>query len=214
MNQFLLYLVSEHGRGEINLLKEIQLLIDARVKVNLLEHYDHLDQSYKAYNTSLHTAAYDHDNADLINILLLHPDINPNLLNNHNQTPLCEAATESNLQNVRALLNNEKTNINIGNPLKSAANKFADTEEYEEDKTILNLLLEHKANSNAKDKNERTALHYATLKNNEEFVRILLEFNANPTLRDNKNKTPADYARNRENKTIEQLLVDAEKNFN
>ena len=63
------------------------------------------------------------------------------------------------------------------------------------DVRIVRLLLEHGADPNARDRDDRTSLHYAAFYRHYEIVKLLLDYGANLCARDRNGRTPAGYAR-------------------
>ena len=72
--------------------------------------------------------------------------------------------------------------------------------------SVVDLLLQHGANFEAKDENGRTALFNAALKGNTEIVKLLLEYGANKNVKDKRGRMIKDVKRPKIKKEIIELL--------
>lgn len=71
---------------------------------------------------------------------------------------------------------------------------------------IVRLLLEHGANSNARQQGGWTALHAAAQNGDAEMVRALIEYHADPKTTNDQGKTPADLAEEKGHEAIVKML--------
>ena len=71
---------------------------------------------------------------------------------------------------------------------------------------LVKLLLKYKADPNAIDKNNSTALHFSVIFSYEEIVELLIAAKADSSLKDNRGKTALDYAKITGNKKIIEIL--------
>jgi ankyrin repeat protein len=144
------------------------------------------------------------DKTDLIKDLIA-KGANVNETNNNGETALMRAVRNSKVDNVKLLLEsgadlNIATNIATNNgttALMYVADNYHNSQ-------ILDLLINHKANLNSKNKYGMTALMMAAKTNYQEGVSKLIEAGADINLRDTNNKTALSYARLQE---IEDLLT-------
>jgi hypothetical protein len=77
---------------------------------------------------------------------------------------------------------------------------------YEGHVDVVRLLLEHRADPNAKDKFGWTPLHLAASGGHVNVVRLLLERGADPTVKDRSGDTPLDLARRRGHREVVSLI--------
>jgi hypothetical protein len=71
---------------------------------------------------------------------------------------------------------------------------------------VVEALLQHGADANARQQGDFTALHTAAMDGNEEMARLLLEHGADPTAQDSRGRTPLDLAREYEQEAVIALL--------
>ncbi|MGV2433346.1 MAG UNVERIFIED_CONTAM: ankyrin repeat domain-containing protein [Rickettsiaceae bacterium] len=121
-----------------------------------------------------------------------------NILNKNpeGKTPIALACANGNYEVVKCLLTLlTETNTKKALDNKNMALHIAASKGYYQ---IVDLLLEHGADVNAKNASGRTALHLATLycglSSNIETCVTLLDHNANPNAQDNRDWSPLHYA--------------------
>ena len=170
----------------------IELLVNAGGDINL--------PNYKG-NTAFMLAA-SMGNAKVMQMLLDHDVKNPHAVNVNNEGALFMAARDGHIEAVNLLLNIDvDIDLNIANryqktPLMAAVEAriiALQSEEFgivighgppespsENYIPIIDSLLKAKANPNAIDQNDYTALIYATFANDIEVVRLLLPYENNP----------------------------------
>ncbi|KAK6505067.1 hypothetical protein TWF481_006990 [Arthrobotrys musiformis] len=145
----------------------------------------------------------------LIKLLVESGQVDPNIADNKNRTPLLFAVRARDEGLVRFLLSVEKTDPNLGDderaPLSYAAQYGYDT--------IVKLLLQtKKVDPNCKDKSGRTPLLYAIIHGYESVARLLLATKkVDPDSRDTSGETPLLYAARQGNETIVKLLLETGK---
>lgn len=138
------------------------------IKIYLSNGLD-VNTSYNYSATLLHTATCN-GHQELVRYLAAYPEINLNLCNDHDSTPLREACAEGHEDTVAILLE-AGADVNLCNlhgvtPLIAAAEKG--------NANILKMLLAHsEINVNLKVINGSTALDYARRNGHEECVRLL-----------------------------------------
>lgn len=122
---------------------------------------------------------------------LLKQGADPNIKNNLGETPLHQAAENSQAKLVKLLLKykaDPNTQQNDGNtPLHQSS--------YKGDESIVSMLLKNKADPNIENSVfGKTPLHYAVEYGHEEVVKLLVQFNANPNLKDKTDRSPVEMA--------------------
>jgi ankyrin repeat protein len=126
--------------------------------------------------------------------LLLAHGADPNVAAKNGWTPLHQATWNGDEGLVGLLLKkgaqvNPKTTDSVRTPLQNAAaSRHTD---------VARLLLENKADPNARDFSGETALGIAVECDEPDMVKLLLENKADPNARDNAGATPLDYAKGR-----------------
>ncbi|KAK9511473.1 hypothetical protein O3M35_000121 [Rhynocoris fuscipes] len=120
--------------------------------------------------------------------LLLARNINPNALDSHGLTPLHVAADRCYAPIIKLLLNCNKIDVNIATPEKgnTALHYAADGGGTE----CIQLLLNHGADVNKRNKKWQTALHLASRSQCTDCVELLLKAGSDVTARDIENRTP------------------------
>ena len=147
--------------------------------------------------TPLHTAAASNENPAVIQVLL---DAGAGIQDGSILgTPLHVAARYGNRVMVRALLDagadiEAPTGHSGGTPLHSAADRRSG-DELGDDPAVAQALLEAGANTEARDLNGWTPLHYAAANAKPAVARALLAAGANPGATDGDGVTPLDLAR-------------------
>ncbi|EPY52957.1 sterol binding ankyrin repeat protein [Schizosaccharomyces cryophilus OY26] len=144
----------------------------------------------KSQNTPLHLAAMA-GRQDVVEILLLHPDINYNLLNGNNLKPWQVASSNALMDFMKGF---------CAMYTKETAREFKQGFQ-ERNFDTLDYLMRHNEYNSAIDLNEidiesgQTYLHSATKAKDIELVRWLLNHNADPYRRDKFGKLPVDYTK-------------------
>ncbi|MFY0629365.1 MAG: ankyrin repeat domain-containing protein [Flavobacteriaceae bacterium] len=129
---------------------------------------------------------------------------NPNIINkvsDKGYAPLTLACYYGNNEVAKYLIKHVKdlnSKSGYGTPLMAATVK--------NNKELVKLLLENKANPNAVDQNGSTALHFSAIFSYEEIIKLLVVAKADGSLKDNRGKTALDYAKITGNQKITQLL--------
>lgn len=146
--------------------------------------------------------------------LLTVPNININILNNYNETPLQYAIIMNKLEIIELLLNNSNIYVNIQNKYgETILNNVIKSNNLE----IFNLLIKNSnIDINFKNVDEETPLYIATLNNNKNIVEILLKKSNIEVNSFNKNGfTPLNIAINKGyNDIVEMLLKNSNINVN
>jgi hypothetical protein len=117
-----------------------------------------------------------------ITTLLLNHGANPDALNKNWQTPLMAAACFGD-ENLVKLFIDHKANVNIGNKFGMTALMYARTF------AKVRMLIAAGASVNDKDMSGKTALYYATARNDPDAVKAELEAGANVNAKDDKGMT-------------------------
>lgn len=141
-------------------------------------------------STAIHAAIFWICDTDLLEILLKRPEINPNIKDEFGRTALHNVAQEYNIDDVEViqiLLNHgaeiNAADSNLMTPLMIAS----ETGNFD----VVKTLLAHDASPNWRDKEDKTALHYATKGigyDRAAFIEILLNNGAEVETRDRKLK--------------------------
>ncbi len=122
-------------------------------------------------------------------------------INEKSFTPLILACYKENVD-VALFLISKTNNINyasnLGTALMAAVMKG--------NLQLINALLERKVNLNAQDDEGKTALHIATLTNQNDIVKLLLKEGAKKEIKSNFNESPLDIARSNKNTELIILL--------
>ncbi|MGI9306002.1 MAG: ankyrin repeat domain-containing protein [Gammaproteobacteria bacterium] len=126
------------------------------------------------------------------------------------ECPLCDAATNSDIAEIKRLLANGENPNAVDNGGWTALIIAARGEHVE----IVKLLLNNGANPNVKDNHERTILMNAARREHVEIVKALLANNANPNFVNKNEETALSYAISHNHAEIVKLLLDNGANPN
>ena len=130
-------------------------------------------QGYNAQTTALHLATRA-GNADVVRLLLEH-GANVDRVNNYNNTALIIAADNSNYV-IAGLLLAHGANVNLINDQKQTALMLAANRSV--NRELLLLLLDYDANTEQRDKENRTALDYAKRYDHQKAIEILTTYSS------------------------------------
>jgi ankyrin repeat protein len=138
--------------------------------------------------------------ADMLSIIKEYPEV-INYNNSNGFSPLTLACYNGNIDVVSVLVKHVK-NINVpsdsGTPLMAAT--------FKGNVEISKLLLDNKADVNATDISDNTALHYAIRFTNEAIIKLLVSYNADINLKDKRGFSALDYAIQDKNENILKIL--------
>jgi Ankyrin repeats (3 copies) len=138
-------------------------------------------------------------------LLLLGHGADVNLKYGHGPTPLRSAYDGGRVEVMRLLLGRRAdVDTHHGNAMGTLLHD-ASSDGQEE---IVQSLLQHCADVNARGEMNRTPLHFATVRGHTKVVRLLLEHSANVNAKDEFFDTPLDDARRKQRHDIEQLLLE------
>lgn len=117
-------------------------------------------------------------------------DINNSNLSSNGKTPLLLSAKNCHLEMVKILIKN-KANVNVCDYDNNTPLLLCLDESYQEDHIkIAKLLIKNKANVNMKNKNNCSAIHYATETGSITIIKLLIENGANINSKDKFGSTP------------------------
>lgn len=129
---------------------------------------------------------------------------NPELIMSKNDggfTPLTLACYNGNLEVVKFLVS-KLDDINVvskfGTPLMAAT--------YKGHTNIVQILLEHKANTDLQDDKGETVAHYAVFFKKYDIIKLLVRAKANFRIKNARNQTAIDYAKMNNDEKINNLL--------
>ena len=132
----------------------------------------------------------------VIDLLLAHLDIDVNVKNRHQESPLLVVVKEEETALVTKLLAHTDTEVNTSNSRHKTALHFA--AERGSTAIVQQLLAHNNIDVNLQDDKQFTALHYAAHQGRVEIVRLLLaHIGINTALKDKWNVTARNRARNR-----------------
>jgi len=151
-------------------------------------------------NRSLLTEVRNHATAQNI-VTLIKDGADVNYQNRAGLTALHFAVARNNFDVAKALLENG-ANPNIKDTMSGLTPIFYALN----NQKMLNLLLEHKADSNIQNNIGQTPLIIAVVRNYTEAVKLLVKHNADVTLKDSADKTALDYATKKRNQTMINML--------
>ena len=137
----------------------------------------------------------------VIDLLLAHTDIDPNIKNNHQESPLLKTVKEEETAIVIKLLAHTDIETNTSNSSQKTALMFA--AERGSEAIVQQLLAQEDIDINLQNDNQFTALHFAAHRGHVEIVRLLLaHIGINITLKDKWNLTPRARAKNRKHNNV------------
>jgi ankyrin repeat protein len=175
----------------------VELLLNAGADIGVYDNKNQKALYYAAKNSCIEVAS-----------LLVNQQLNKILIDNYGRSDLHYAALSCNTELVKILLNCDiyKQSINKKDLEYSAtALHLAVFYGY---KDIVELLLNSKADKNAKDNQGNTPLHLAVLNGDIPAVTLLLEKKADIEVRDNQGNTPLHLAEQAGNKKIIKLFLE------
>merc|ERR1719334_665018 len=136
--------------------------------------------------TIVRNHSYYTDRRKVLEVLLSHPSVDTDTLDQHGRTPLCFAVEMENTNLVKLLLRNE-VNVDVAAESGQTPLIIAIIKNYI---GIIEVLLEHQADTERRDCEGRTPLIIATESNRIEIVRLLLKYKANLKATDCDGRTP------------------------
>merc|ERR1719295_486448 len=168
--------------GDLSIL---QLLLNHQADPTLTDNKGETAMN-QAMRIAMSRVGYSRSMKKVLEVLLSHPSVDTDTLDQHGRTPLCSAVEMENTNLVKLLLRNE---VNVDVAAKSGQTPLiiAIIKNYI---GIIELLLEHQADTERRDCEGRTPLIIATESNRVEIVRLLLKYKANLKATDCDGRTP------------------------
>ena len=175
-----------------------------------ITHGENVNAECGNYGTLLHAASYK-GNTGAARVLLAH-GADANATNKFQRTPLCSAYHGGGHLDVMRLLLDNGAEVDVY--YDSAGLLMHEASRHASGQAVVQLLLQYKADVNARNHENETPLHHASRHGGADVVQLLLEHKADVKARNHENETPLHHALRHGGTDVVQLLLECEADVN